>query len=297
MLAQRWAQHQDRSRRPDGDFPPAPRGQDRHGLSRLWPADRRGHLRRQCRPDAGREEVRPGQGLPPGHLRHVVDPRLDPGIHPALVVAGEMGTTAARRSCSSTCARLKGEISALRKATCAPNRWPNRHQARRHGRGSHLDEPPLSGGDASLNAPMRADGEASGRTGWPTTRPARPGTARRDRGVRRPHEPAGTRDGRSLNERERHIITERRLKEEPTTLEDLSAEYNVSRERVRQIEVRAFEKLQKAIREHGLEPAPARRRQLGMRAAPPCACPRPGRKTGPERITKGPKAKTGCMRD
>jgi RNA polymerase sigma-32 factor len=48
-----------------------------------------------------------------------------------------------------------------------------------------------------------------------------------------------------LNERERHILTERRLKEEPVTLEDLSAEFGVSRERVRQIEVRAFEKLQK----------------------------------------------------
>jgi RNA polymerase sigma-32 factor len=57
----------------------------------------------------------------------------------------------------------------------------------------------------------------------------------------------------SLNERERHIITERRLKEEPTTLEDLSVEYNVSRERIRQIEVRAFEKLQKAMREAARE--------------------------------------------
>jgi RNA polymerase sigma-32 factor len=50
-----------------------------------------------------------------------------------------------------------------------------------------------------------------------------------------------------LNDRERHILTERRLKEEPTTLEDLSSHYGISRERVRQIEVRAFEKLQKAI--------------------------------------------------
>ena len=57
----------------------------------------------------------------------------------------------------------------------------------------------------------------------------------------------------SLNERERHIITERRLKEEPTTLEDLSTAYNVSRERIRQIEVRAFEKLQKAMREAARE--------------------------------------------
>ncbi|MET0178868.1 MAG: sigma-70 family RNA polymerase sigma factor, partial [Novosphingobium sp.] len=50
-----------------------------------------------------------------------------------------------------------------------------------------------------------------------------------------------------LNERERHILTDRRLSEEPKTLEELSQVYNVSRERVRQIEVRAFEKLQKAM--------------------------------------------------
>ena len=51
----------------------------------------------------------------------------------------------------------------------------------------------------------------------------------------------------SLNDREKHILTERRLIDEPKTLEDLSQEYGVSRERVRQIEVRAFEKLQKAM--------------------------------------------------
>ena len=53
---------------------------------------------------------------------------------------------------------------------------------------------------------------------------------------------------RSLNDRERHIFMERRLRDEPKTLEDLSQEYDVSRERIRQIEVRAFEKLQRAIR-------------------------------------------------
>lgn len=52
----------------------------------------------------------------------------------------------------------------------------------------------------------------------------------------------------TLNERELHILTERRLKDEPSTLEELSQEYGISRERVRQIEVRAFEKLQKAMR-------------------------------------------------
>jgi RNA polymerase sigma-32 factor len=58
---------------------------------------------------------------------------------------------------------------------------------------------------------------------------------------------------KGLNERERHILTERRLKDEPTTLEDLSKEYNISRERVRQIEVRAFEKLQKSIKNAAIE--------------------------------------------
>jgi len=52
-----------------------------------------------------------------------------------------------------------------------------------------------------------------------------------------------------LNERERYILTERRLRDEPVTLEDLSRKYNISRERVRQIEVRAFEKLQKSIKQ------------------------------------------------
>ncbi|MEM6650457.1 MAG: sigma factor-like helix-turn-helix DNA-binding protein, partial [Pseudomonadota bacterium] len=51
-----------------------------------------------------------------------------------------------------------------------------------------------------------------------------------------------------LNEREQHILTERRLTENPKTLEELSTEYNVSRERIRQIEVRAFEKLQKSMK-------------------------------------------------
>ena len=56
-----------------------------------------------------------------------------------------------------------------------------------------------------------------------------------------------------LSDRERHILTERRLKDEPTTLEDLATEYGVSRERVRQIEVRAFEKLQKSMRAAAVE--------------------------------------------
>ena len=64
----------------------------------------------------------------------------------------------------------------------------------------------------------------------------------------------------TLNDREKHILTERRLTDDPKTLEELSQVYDVSRERIRQIEVRAFEKLQKAMQRIATErllPAPA----------------------------------------
>ena len=60
---------------------------------------------------------------------------------------------------------------------------------------------------------------------------------------------------KQLTDRERHIIVERRLVDEPKTLEDLSAKYGISRERVRQIEVRAFDKLQKAMKNMVVEAA------------------------------------------
>lgn len=62
-----------------------------------------------------------------------------------------------------------------------------------------------------------------------------------------------------LNDRERRIFEARRLTEEPITLEDLSTEFDISRERVRQIEVRAFEKVQEAVRKAALERASALR--------------------------------------
>jgi len=60
-----------------------------------------------------------------------------------------------------------------------------------------------------------------------------------------------------LPERERHIFTERRLKEDPVTLEQLGEEYGISRERIRQLEVRAFDKVQKLIRTEAFEASPA----------------------------------------
>jgi RNA polymerase sigma-32 factor len=102
------------------------------------------------------------------------------------------------------------------------------------------------GGDTSLNVPMGEDGDSQWQDLLGDDGPLQ------DERVAEAQE----RDMRhgllnealdSLNDRERHILTERRLTDDPKTLEDLSQEYGVSRERVRQIEVRAFEKLQKAM--------------------------------------------------
>ncbi len=106
----------------------------------------------------------------------------------------------------------------------------------------------MSGPENSLNAPMRNDGEGGEWQDWlvdDNAVNAETYIANEDEYDMRMdllQEALET-----LNERERHIITERRLKEPASTLEDLSKVYDVSRERVRQIEVRAFEKLQKAM--------------------------------------------------
>lgn len=110
------------------------------------------------------------------------------------------------------------------------------------------------GGDSSLNAPLRGDGEGS--TEWQDwltdDEPGQDETYAEDQEleIRREMMIEAMRD---LNDRERHILTERRLKDNPVTLEDLSKVYHVSRERIRQIEVRAFEKLQARMRELAAE--------------------------------------------
>ncbi|MCX7865280.1 MAG: RNA polymerase factor sigma-32, partial [Novosphingobium sp.] len=119
----------------------------------------------------------------------------------------------------------------------------------------------MLGGDGSLNTPMRNGEEGSGEwQDWlADDRPlpdvvvaeAEEADLRREMLIEAMQ---------SLNERERHILTERRLRDDPQTLEELSQQYDVSRERIRQIEVRAFEKLQKAMQRIASErllPAPA----------------------------------------
>jgi len=106
----------------------------------------------------------------------------------------------------------------------------------------------LSGPDASLNAPVRSDSESEWQDWLADDNAVSQETQvaeNEERSIRMALlEEAMT----ELTDREKHILTERRLRDDPTTLETLAAEYGVSRERVRQIEVRAFEKLQKAMR-------------------------------------------------
>lgn len=107
----------------------------------------------------------------------------------------------------------------------------------------------LGGPDASLNAPLRADGESEWQDWLADDDQVSQETAVAESQEKSMRMSLLEEAMVELTDRERHILTERRLKDEPTTLEDLASQYGVSRERVRQIEVRAFEKLQKSMRE------------------------------------------------
>jgi RNA polymerase sigma-32 factor len=102
------------------------------------------------------------------------------------------------------------------------------------------------GGDTSLNVPMREDGEGQWQDWLQDNDPLQDERVADEQERVLRHEMLVDAMG-DLNDREKHILAERRLAEEPKTLEELSQVYGVSRERVRQIEVRAFEKLQKAM--------------------------------------------------
>lgn len=160
----------------------------------------------------------------------------------------KIGTTAAQKKLFFNLRRLKGQIQAIEEGDLTPE-----HVAKI---AKELDVPEgdvvtmnrrLMGSDHSLNAPLRNDGEREWQD-WLVDDGASQETRlseRQELGLRRDLLQAAM---AHLNERERHILIERRLKDVPTTLEDLSIKYGISRERVRQIEVRAFEKLQKAIK-------------------------------------------------
>jgi RNA polymerase sigma-32 factor len=102
------------------------------------------------------------------------------------------------------------------------------------------------GGDTSLNVPMREDGEGQWQDWLVDNDPLQDERLAESQEANVRHDMLSEAMD-ALNDRERHILAERRLADDPKTLEELSQVYGVSRERVRQIEVRAFDKLQKAM--------------------------------------------------
>ncbi|GHE00064.1 RNA polymerase sigma 70 [Defluviimonas sp. 20V17] len=107
----------------------------------------------------------------------------------------------------------------------------------------------LSGGDASLNATVGSEDGSAQWQDWLEDEDADQASAYAERDELEARRELLAKAMDVLNDREKDILMQRRLKDQPVTLEDLSSQYDVSRERIRQIEVRAFEKLQKRMRE------------------------------------------------
>jgi RNA polymerase sigma-32 factor len=160
----------------------------------------------------------------------------------------KMGTTAAQKKLFFNLRRMKKQLDAYEDADLKPDDL--RKIATDLGVSEqeviNMNRRMMMGGDASLNVSMREDSEGQWQDMLADERPLQDETVADAEEARYRRELLNEALD-SLNDRERQILTDRRLSEDPRTLEELSQVYNVSRERVRQIEVRAFEKLQKAI--------------------------------------------------
>ncbi|MDB5669204.1 MAG: rpoH [Alphaproteobacteria bacterium] len=160
----------------------------------------------------------------------------------------KMGTTAAQKKLFFNLRRMKNQIEAFEDGDLKPEDVTK--IATDLGVSEEdvisMNRRMAMGGDTSLNVPLREEGEGQWQDWLVDTGPLQ------DERVAEAEETKVRHDllveaMQALNDREKHILTERRLTDEPKTLEELSQVYDVSRERIRQIEVRAFEKLQKAL--------------------------------------------------
>src|SRR5262245_55054553 len=160
----------------------------------------------------------------------------------------KMGTTANQKKLFFTLRKAKSKISALEEGDLRPDQV--KLIAKRLGVTEQdvVDMNRRLGGDVSLNAPIRDDGDSGEWQDWLVDDVS-------DQETRLVEDEESDNRRKALgealsvlNERERRIFEARRLADDPITLEDLAAEFGVSRERVRQIEVRAFEKVQRAVK-------------------------------------------------
>src|SRR5579885_15290 len=160
----------------------------------------------------------------------------------------KMGTTANQKKLFFNLRKAKSRISALDEGDMRPDQV--KLIAKRLGVTEQdvIDMNRRLGGDASLNAPIREDGDSGEWQDWLVDDAPNQERILADSEESDNRHQALTAALDVLNERERRIFEARRLADEPVTLEDLASEFGVSRERVRQIEVRAFEKVQKAVK-------------------------------------------------
>jgi RNA polymerase sigma-32 factor len=160
----------------------------------------------------------------------------------------KMGTTAAQKKLFFNLRRMKNQIEAFEDGDLKPEDVAK--IATDLGVSEEevvsMNRRMAMGGDTSLNVPLREEGEGQWQDWLVDTDPLQDERVAEAEESKVRHELL-VQAMETLNEREKHILTERRLSEEPKTLEELSQVYDVSRERIRQIEVRAFEKLQKAL--------------------------------------------------
>lgn len=165
----------------------------------------------------------------------------------------KMGTTAAQKKLFFNLRKIKSQIDAMEEGDLLPENVTyiadrlNVAEKEVVNMNRRLSIP-----DQSLNAPMRDEGEGEWMDWLVEESDNQEVVLGRSQEFHDRYEMlTGAMD--QLSERERHIISERRLKDQPTTLQNLSAEYGISRERVRQIEVRAFEKLQKSVKNASMQ--------------------------------------------
>lgn len=159
----------------------------------------------------------------------------------------KLGTTAAQKKLFFNLRKAKGQIQAIEEGDMHPENVSKIAERLNVSEDEVIEmNRRMSAPDHSLNAPLRIDGDGEWQDWLVDEGPGQEEIiAEAEELDIRQTQLAEALD--VLNERERHILSERRLKDSPATLEDLSQVYNVSRERIRQIEVRAFEKLQKAM--------------------------------------------------
>lgn len=160
----------------------------------------------------------------------------------------KMGTTTAQKKLFFNLRKLKGQLKAIEDGDLHPDTVKTIADKLDVSENDVVQmNRRLAGADHSLNAPMRVDGEGEWQDWLVDDAPDQETVLGETQELDKRRDLLAN-AMQTLNDRERHILTERRLKDEPSTLEDLSKEFGISRERVRQIEVRAFEKLQKAIK-------------------------------------------------